>query len=265
MARDPLRPSHLTVVLAAAASSLGSTCDPPPPTPSDSIVVPYQFNIEFAIEVDGPDDYTARARLYDIVHSYDVTGNAGTIELAGGDSLFADGVELDIETRSTFLNTLRVDYSQSIPTGKDEYLFELRRPDDERIEATIPIPDPFDIAEIGRVEDPRRGTTITWSPVVEGATVDILLEPLDDGCLTVIGGGPTDLARDVKDTGEFEFDTDVYHSPDHDCRYELTLSRRAVAPVRGRWFRDGEELPANDVWAIGLHTVRQTFVAGRRP
>jgi hypothetical protein len=48
---------------------LPSACDAAPATPSDSIVVPYQFNIESALEADGEDVYVARARFYDIAQA----------------------------------------------------------------------------------------------------------------------------------------------------------------------------------------------------
>jgi hypothetical protein len=250
---------------ALAVAVLGA-CEPPPPTPSDAIVVPYQFNLEFALEQDQALEgtYTARARLYDIAQAYDVLGNAGTIELTGGDAVYADGIELDIETRTVIGPTLRVDYSQDLAAGQDAYVFELRRPDDERIEATIPTPHPFDVAEPGEIawEDPW--ADLTWGPVVPGATVDLHIRPLDDGCLTVIGGDVGDVALGLDDTGAYRMDTNVYHSPDHDCTYELILARRFVEAVPGTWHRSGNELPANDVWAIGLHTVRTTFVASQR-
>jgi hypothetical protein len=240
-----------------------SACDVAPATPSDSIVVPYQFNIEFAIEDDGEDAYVARARFYDIAQAYDITGNAGTIELTGDDEVYAAGIHLDIETRTTFLNILRVDYSQTIPAGQDAYLFELRRSGQERIEATVPIPPPFEVEEVGEVSW-RDMVVLEWEPVIDGATIDIGILPLDDGCLTVVGGGAGDVVKGLDDTGRYRFHTDVYHSPDHDCTYELIFSRRSVEVVPGHWIKDGRRLPANNVYAVGVHTVRRTFVAARR-
>ena len=125
-------------------------------------------------------------------------------------------------------------------------------------------PAPFDVAEIGEVAWAAPPGELTWTPVVEGAVVDIGIRPLDDGCLTVIGAEEGDVVKGLDDTGRYAFDTDVYHSPDHDCTYELIFTRRAVQPVRGTWHVAGRDLPANDVWALGLHTVRRTFVALQR-
>ena len=73
--------------LTAFVILVGGCEEPAPPTPSDSIIVPYQFIIEF--ELDQDDDVVdpiARARFYDITQAYDLLGNAGTIELTGGDA-----------------------------------------------------------------------------------------------------------------------------------------------------------------------------------
>lgn len=244
---------------------LPSACDVAPPTPSDSIIVPYQFNIEFEIEDEGEggDVYTARARFYDISQAYDITGNAGTIELTGDDEAYADGIHLDIETRTTYLRTLRVDYSQNIPMGEESYLFELRRSGEERIEATVPIPLPFEVDEIGEVSRADM-VVLKWEPVIDGARVDLFILPLREGCLTVVGGGPGDVVKGLDDTGQYRFFTDVYHSPDHDCTYELIFRRRSVDVVPGHWITEGRRLAANNVHAVGIHTVRQTFVAARR-
>jgi hypothetical protein len=240
-------------------------CEPAPPTPSDQIVVPYQFNLEFSLEHEPDADYTARARLYDIAQAYDVLGNAGTIELTGGDAVFADGTELDIETRTTFLGTLRVDYSQTVPFGKGAYPFELRRPDDEQIAAEIPIPDPFDVVGLGDVAWDEPGRDLTWTPVIPGATIDIAIRALDEGCLTVLGGEEWGhVILNLQDTGAYRLETDVYHSTERDCPFELRMTRRYVHGVPGTWHVEGTDLPANDVWAIGLRTVYSPFVALRR-
>jgi len=241
-----------------------TACEADPPTQSDTLVVPWQFNIEFSIEEEADQDYTARARLYDIAQSYDITGNAGTIQLSEGDAVFADGIELDIETQTEILGTLRVDYSQSLPKTQDSYLFELRRPDNERIEGTIPIPERFDVAEIGDIDHRDLPVDLTWEPVIEGATVDISILPVTDDCLTVIGGGAGGVVQGLSDVGSYAFGDLNYHATDHDCTYELIFTRRAVSPVPGRWFKNDGELPANDLWAIGVHTVRERFVALQR-
>ena len=242
-----------------------TACDTPPPTQSDTIVVPWQFNIEFSIEEDDDlEDYTARARLYDIAQAYDVAGNAGTIQLSEGDAVFADGIELDIETQTEILGALRVDYSQRLPKTADSYLFELRRPDDERIEGTIPVPEPFEVAEIGEIDAMDLPVELTWEPVIEDATIDISILPVTDDCLTVIGGGAGHVVQALPDEGSYAFGDNAYHAVDHDCTYELIFTRRAVSTVPGRCYKDGGELPANDLWAIGLQTVRRSFVALQR-
>src|SRR5690242_20477779 len=208
----------------APAAMLGG-CEVAPPTPSDQIEVAWQFNLEFSLEQEAEDAYTARARLYDIAQAYDVFGNAGTIELTGGDAVFADDIALDLETRTTVLSTLRVDYSQAVPAGKPEYEFELRRPDDEQIAAMIPIPDAFDVTPIGDVAFQDSAIDLTWTPVIEGSTIDIGIQPLDDDCLIVVGSDVGDVAKQLDDTGTYRLDTDIYHSLDHDCAYDLVFTR----------------------------------------
>ena len=240
-------------------------CEPHAGTPSDQIEYAWQFNIEYAIEQEAGLDHTARARLYDIAQAYDFAGDAGTIELSEGDAIFADGIELDIETHTMWLDILRVDYSQSIPPGADSYPFEFRRPDDELIATTIPIPEPFEVDDIGDLpHDLTSEHALTWSPIIEGATVDITILPLTDGCLTLIDGQPGAVATRIEDVGSFDLDHDLYHALDHDCTYELSFVRRHVHTEPASWYRDGAELPANDIYAIGLHTVRKTFTALQR-
>ncbi len=246
-----------------AVAILGG-CEPPPPTPSDQIVVPYQFNLEFSLEAEPGLDHIARARLYDIAQAYDVLGNAGTIELTGGDAVYADDIALDIETRTTTLGMLRVDYSQGVPAGEADYRFELRRPDDERIEADIPAPDPLEVAPVGDVRWDEPWAELTWTPVVEGANLDIGIRPVTDDCLIVVGDEVGDVVNGLDDIGSYRFDTDVYHSLDHDCTYELVFTRRFVGSAPGTWHVDGQDLPANNVWAIGIHTVKLPFVALQR-
>ena len=118
---------------------LTTACDAPePPVPSDKLVTPYQIIMEYSVEAEGPDpaEVVARARLYDVTQAYDVFGNAGTVELVGEDAVFADDVELDIETRTTIGSTLWVDYSQAVSSAPS-HTFEMRRSGDERIVSTI--------------------------------------------------------------------------------------------------------------------------------
>lgn len=247
---------------------LSTACDDPdPPVPSDKLVTPYQIIMEYSVEAEGPDpdEVVARARLYDITQVYDVFGNAGTVELVGEDAVFADDVELDIETRTTIGSTLRVDYSQTVSSAPD-HTFEMRRSGDERIVSTIPVPDPFDVDPIGEVSSDGTSTvTVTWSPVLDGATIDLSLEPLDDDCISIIGGGPAaHVETGVEDVGSYRLNTSSYHSADKDCRYDLVMTRRYVEPASGTWFKEGQEIPSTDVWAIGLRTTRAPFTALQR-
>ena len=250
--------------LTAFVILVGGCEEPAPPTPSDSIIVPYQFIIEF--ELDQDDDVVdpiARARFYDITQAYDLLGNAGTIELTGGDTVFADDVELNIETRTTLGSTLRVDYSQTVPGDQGTYDFAMRRPDRERIEATIPEAHPMQVAPIGEIAW-TEWLDLSWTPVLEGATIDIGIRPLDEDCLTVIGGDVGHVVANLDDTGSYRIFADAYHSASQDCTYELIFTRRYVTSVPGNWHVKGQDLPASDVWAIGRRTTRQTFVALQR-
>ncbi len=244
---------------------LSTACDDPePPVPSDQLVTPYQILLEYSVEAEGPgpDEVVARARLYDITQVYDVFGNAGTVELVGEDAVFADDVELDIETRTTIGSTLRVDYSQTVASA-GSHTTELRRGGDERIVSTIGVPDPFDVDPIGEVSNQGTGTvTVTWSPVLDGATIDLSLEPLDDDCISIIGGGPAaHVETGVDDGGSYRLNTSSYHSADKDCRYDLVMTRRYVEQASGTWHKEGQEIPSSDVWAIGLRTTRARFAA----
>lgn len=252
---------------AVGVLSICTACRPGDPTPSDAIVVPYQFILEFSIEQEEGLDHTARARLYDITQAYDISGDAGTIELAGGDAVYADDIELDIETRTTLGTYIRVDYSQIIPAGKPSYPFELRRPDDEWIAADIPIPQAFEIDPIGEVAHSLgiNSTVVTWSDAIEGARIDLSIRPITDDCMTILGGGEEGYVQsNVEDKGEYALDTSSYHSPDHDCTYELVIRRRHAVPVSGIWHVMGKDLPSQDVWAHGQQTERMTFVALQR-
>jgi hypothetical protein len=126
----------------------------------------------------------------------------------------------------------------------------------------IPIPDPFEVEEIGEIPFVNAGTDLTWNPVVDGATLDITIVPITADCLALIAGEPGAMATRIDDTGSYRFDSDVYHSPHHDFTYELTFARRAVSTVSATWFKDGGKLPANDIWAIGA-AHRSSRVRGR--
>lgn len=250
-----MRPICVLLVLAA--------CEPDAPVQSDPVGLPYLFTMEFALEADDP-DLLARARLHEWTEDFDLDGETGAVALSGDDALYADDVALTTETRSSELGVVDVSYSAPVTPGQAAYRFELRRGDGERISAPIAPPGPLEITPPGEVPAVPSLLRFSWSPAVDGATVDLSLLPLTDGCLTVLGGGEAPLVRGIPDTGGFELDALIYHSPDHDCDYELIVRRRLEEQVPADWIRGGRTLPANDAYAVGLRTARVTFTALQR-
>ena len=153
---------------------------PDPPTPSDAIVVPYQITMEYKIEADDQGNVVALARYYDALQVLDWAGNAGTLELTGGDAAFVNGVELSDVTHHVLGSTLRVEYSQMIEPA-DEYLFELRRPNNKgTFKTRLPSPTPLTMTFS---ESGNSLGQINWEPKVGDSTVNILLSTEQRGCL----------------------------------------------------------------------------------
>lgn len=240
-----------------------------PATQSSTVRTPYQFSIEYALEQDEDGPLTARARLYDLAQAYDWTGNAGTIELSPGDSIWAAGTELNIKTETKLLTTLRVDYSQTLDLEeeRDDYLFEFRRPDDERITARIPPPRPFEVTGPDEIDDFDLDATFEWEPTGEmKSTVDIEIEPITEDCLLILGPEDTPgvIQRGVPDNGSYSWDTRAYHSAKHDCVFDIILTRRTVESVPGTWYVQGQGIPTTEIWAVGLRTTHHQVITKKR-
>lgn len=269
--------------LAALCVVFSVACEVEPAQPSDEIDAPWQFTIEFALEnySDQPDEYVARARLYNALNALDPVGNVGkSLRLSEGDEVYAEGVHLDVETRTQFADRESWDYSTAVTNELDSYDFEFRRPG-ETIEATIPSPAPFEVADIGEVAHADARMTLQWTPVEDErwvsaqhpthdaqrkTAVSISIDVPDDGCVTVAGGNDLDAGVVVNtlDTGSYMFDAGNYFSPDRDCTYEFIFERVSIKSVPGTWTRDGLEVPTTGAHAYSRHTVRKQFVALQR-
>lgn len=239
-----------------------------PATQSSTVRTPYQFSIEYSLEQEGDGPLTARARLYDLAQAYDWAGNAGTIELSPGDSVWAAGTELNIKTETKLLTTLRVDYSQTLELdeGKEDYLFELRRPEDERVTARVPPPPLFDVTAPETIDYNDADVRFDWEPTGNmDARVDIEIEPITEDCLLILAqeGEPGVIQRGVLDNGSYRWDAKVYHSLDHDCVYDIILTRRTVQSVAATWYVQGQGIPSTGVWAVGLKTTRKRVTLTR--
>lgn len=245
-----------------ACALLAACGDAAPPTQSDTVKVPFQITTVYALEQLEDGDYTARARYYDVLQTWDWAGNAGTIALSPGDAAFADGTRLDVETRTETLGTLRVDYSQTIPKGKRSYPFELRRPK-ETISASILPPTPFTLTVVDNW-DGRRGTgvSIAWEPPVEGATVMILAKTETAGCALFEEGGLT--LQPVQDVGKFDWATAESFRQEHDCPFEITVERRERGTRPATWRSGDLEAPTNGVNAEAVRTAARRFVLVKR-
>jgi hypothetical protein len=277
-------PSHRATIELAIVVSLCSGCELQAAQPSDEIQVPWQFAIEFALEAEGGDEYLARAQLFNALdHTLDPVNNAGkSLRLSEGDEVYAEGVHLDVETRTQWANRESFDYSTAVTTDLESYGFEFRRPD-ERIEATIPGPPDFIVDDVGERDYSPGSLALSWTPLDDErwrseqhpthsqsrrTHVSIAIEPLEDGCLTIIGGDSKVAiagATNLLDTGSYQLGADTYHALDKDCPYDLIFERVSVKTVSGTWVRDdGVEVPSNGVTALARHTVRKRFVARRR-
>jgi hypothetical protein len=248
-----------TRALLGLASAFASACSSPaPPTESSTIVVPYQITTQYSLEQDGDNDLTARARYYDSLQFFDWFGNEGTIELSPGDHAYADGKPLDIETKSTLAGKLRVDYSQTIATGKDAYTFELRRPNDEAVRCQVPAPEPMEVS----ASDTVAFAVLSWKPVLEGATVEVELATDQVGCGPAVLVGP--IATNVADEGRYQFDPLPYRSADHECTYGVAVRRRHQGSTSSTWRRGSTELPGNSIYVATTRTDRTTLTLAKR-
>lgn len=269
------------VLVCLAAGTTG--CELEPATPSDSIQLPWQFAIEFELEQHEEPEYIAHARLFDALdHTLDPVGNAGkSLRLSEGDDVYAEGVHLDVETRTQWANRESFDYSAAVPDDGQDYGFEFRRPD-ETIEATIPGPPAFEVVDVGEVEYSPASLQLEWTPIDDErwesdqhpvhdaqrkTVVNLSLEVLDDGCITLLDGDPVIPiagASNLLDTGSYRFSAANYHSPDRDCTYDIIFERISVKRVPGTWTKDEVEAPTNGVTAFARQTVRKRFVALQR-
>lgn len=227
-----------------------------PPTQSNTVEVPFQITTVYALEQKGDTDPIARARYYDVTQVLDIWGNAGTIALSPGDAAYADGKQLDIETRTETLGTLRVDYSQTIPKGKPSYLFELRRPK-ESISATIPAPDAF---AVKATEYSPGVVRIDWAPVKKNAKISVLLAALN-GCALFEKGA---LVNTVDDTGTYTWTAETYRSPSQDCEFEIQVERRFRTTAPATWKKGTTSLPTNGVNVEHLRTEVTPFTLKQR-
>lgn len=224
-----------------------------PPTQSSTVEVPFQITTVYALEQKGDTDPTARARYYDAAQVLDIWGNAGTLALSPGDAAYADGKQLDVETRTETLGTLRVDYSQTIPKGKPNYLFELRRPK-ETISATIPAPEAFTVAAKeyapGQIE-------ITWAPTLKDARVS-LVAVAKDACAVLEKGT---IEHKITDDGRSLWSAESFRSPDRDCTFDIEVERRVRTAAPSLWKKGSTQLPANrvDVELVRTETVSVTL------
>lgn len=270
--------SHRAVLWVVVAVCFVGCEDVQPAEPSDSIESPWQFSIEFALEDYGdPGEYTARARLYDALTVLDLSSNAGkSLRLSEGDEVYVEDVHLDAETRTVWLDRESYDYSTTIASERNAYRFEFRRPD-ETIRATVPSPPPFEADDIGDVAHSAGTMKLVWTPLADErwassrhpeddsdrrTRVNISIEALDDGCITVIDGNTVaPVVQNTPDTGSYLFSAGSYHSPDHDCRYDIIYERVSAHNVPGTWTKDGVEAPTGGATAFGRHTIRKRFVA----
>lgn len=246
------------VVAALSLSACGSDGQgkTAPPTQSDTVEVPFQITTVYALEQVGDTDPIARARFYDAAQVFDVWGNAGTIALSPGDAAFADGKQLDIETRTEVLGTLRIDYSQTIAKGKESVLFELRRPG-ESIEADVPAPEPFTVV----AEDSGGGLVhIEWSPVQKDSKVTVLLVA-KNGCALFDKGT---LANTVDDRGSHTWSAESFRSTTKDCEFDIQVERRRHFSAPARWKRGSTTIPTNGVHVEQKRTESTSLTLARR-
>lgn len=254
--------AHHSCCLAFASLGLLSACGSDgsgktaPPTQSNTVAVPFQITTVYALEQKGDTDPIARARYYDVTQVLDVWGNAGTIALSPGDAAYADAKQLDIETRTAVLGTLRVDYSQTVPKGKPSYLFELRRPN-ETISATIPAPEAF---VLNASESAPGLVRIEWAPVKKDAKVTVQLVTKNDCALLEKGA----LASTVDDTGAYTWSAESYRSSTKDCEFEIQVERRSRTTVSSRWKKGSTELPANAINVELLRTETKIITLKKR-
>lgn len=259
MLRWRLVPSVMSIACAALLGCGDGSGKAPPPTQSDTVQVPLQITTVYALEQTDDGDYTARARYYDALQIFDWAGNAGTIALSPGDAAFAAGTRLDIETRTETLGTLRVDYSQTIPKGEQDYLFELRRPE-ETISATLVPPTPFTMTIVDNASKGGTGVTIAWEPVARGAKVSILAKTETPGCALFEEGGLT--VQPVDDTGKHEWVNAESFRQAHDCPFDITVERRERTVRPATWKKGTLAIPTNGVHAESVRksTVRLTLL-----
>lgn len=245
-------PSRAYFALAAVAAVAGcSSGKAPPPTQSNTIETPFQINTLYALEQTDDGEVTARARFYDVLQAFDWSGNAGTIALSPGDTAWADGKPLDVETRTEIAGALRVDYSQKIPKGKALSVFELRRPN-ETITASIPAPEPLTVTV---TDHGITGVSIAWTPVVKDAKVLVLLKTTSQGCALFSESGLTPTS--IPDAGAYEWrNADQFRSNDtRQCSYVVTVERRVQGTRSATWKKGtNPEVPTN---GVHYETVRR--------